>query len=202
VKMRRKLVLIAGAAAVATAIGVSPAGSALAGLLMTGPPEGHPNAGAASPRPIRVPPAADNPNPVDPGTPSRSGPTLDQSQVDTATAIVNADPFLKGLTRGNRYTVTNAVPWTDPGTDEVMGTELTLALAGPVTASTVLPGIRYDVQGSSYQRLQLHARVENATALTVLVDFRSNAVVSVAPDDAAVVTELPGNVHFPASGED
>jgi hypothetical protein len=201
--MRKRLMLGAGVGVAAIAVGASPVGAAFATALL-GPPGTSPGAAVAAAHSVRVPPTPDNPAPADPAVPEASqGPTLASAQLEAATEAVNSNPFLKGLTRGNRYTVGNATPWTEKTSETVIGAELTLSLASPVNASTVLPGIRFpDGAVEGYTRLQIHARVENVTSLTVMVDLRTNAVVSVRPDDAAVVTELPGNVHFAAPAED
>lgn len=192
--------LLAGAGVAAVAVAFSPAGSAIGGLILP-EPAGRSNA-PSGPRPIRVPPTPDQPNPPQPAVPAPAGPTLSDAQLAAAGDIVSADPFLKGLTRGNRFSLVESVAWTEMGSDEVIGADLTLQLASPLRAEAALPGIRYDEQGRSYARLRVNARMENVTALHVLVDFRTNDVVSVSPDANATVTELPGNVHYPAPRED
>lgn len=201
--MRKRLTLGMGAGVVAVAIGASPVGTAFANALI-GPPAASPGAAVAADHPVRPAASEANPTPADPAVAETPQvPTLDRSQLDAVRAAVNADPFLKGITRGNKYTVANVTPWTEKASETMIGAELTLTLASPVNATTDLPAIRFaEGTDESYTKLALHARVSNVTALTVMVDLRSGAVVSVQPDDDAVVTELPGNAHYEVPAKD
>ena len=127
-------------------------------------------------------------------------PNLGSPEMAAATAITAADPTLRSLLDGRTYVITEAVPWVNRTIDhqvKIVGADLTLSLSEPLSTRTPLPAAAFTGSGESYRKIKVYAAIEDATALTVIVDLRTAEVVTIRPDKAAEVTELPGNTHDP-----
>lgn len=138
----------------------------------------------------------------DPPTQRRPAPAPDLGSPEMAAAkeITAADPTLRSILDGRTYVITEAVPWVNRTIDhqvKIVGANLTLSLSEPLSTRTPLPAAAFDDSSDSYRKIKVYAAIEAATALTVLVDLRTAEVVTIRPDKAAKVTELPGNTHNP-----
>ncbi len=138
----------------------------------------------------------------DPPTQSRPAPApnLGSPEMAAAKAITAADPTLRSILDGRTYVITEAVPWVNRTIDhqvQIVGADLTLSLSEPLSTRTPLPAAAFDDSSDSYRKIKVYAAIEDATALTVLVDLRTAELVTIHPDKAAKVTELPGNTHDP-----
>jgi hypothetical protein len=187
--MRRLLVVIASVAAlVAAALAVS-ATSGSRPLF----------GGNSDPDPtmVRLPPVPGEPDPPDPGAAAAAAapgpPTVSPADLAAAEAILASDERFRSLLGSIGYTVTASLPWSRSRL-----TELELTLSRPWTApDTMLPGARFHEDDLSYDELELHLAARDVTTLRVLVDQTAGTVISIDPLDG-VVTELPGNQHFPS----
>ena len=137
----------------------------------------------------------------DPPTQRRPAPAsnLGSPEMAAAKAITAADPTLRSILDGRTYVITEAVPWVNRTIDqvEIVGANLTLSLSEPLSTRTPLPAAAFTGSGEPYRKIKVYAAIEDATALTVLVDLRTAELVTIHPDKAAKVTELPGNTHDP-----
>jgi hypothetical protein len=154
--------------------------------------------------PVRLPPAPGLPDPADPGgdAAARAPGRQPAAPADVAASLtlVRNDVVLRRILGSVQYQVVGSQPWLNEAGDDVMGTELDLQLASPLSGPARLPGIRFNPDGKSYRQLMLNATISGATTLSVLVDLQSKRVVSVMPPDSTL-SELPGNAHVtPASG--
>jgi hypothetical protein len=154
--------------------------------------------------PVRLPPAPGLADPSDPGAAAAARAPGRQSaapqDVAASLALVRNDVTFRKILGSTGFEVVDSEPWTNEGGDRLVGTSLELKLDSALSGPVRLPGIRFNPGGSSYRQLKLNARVDGATALTVLVDQQSGRVVSVMPPDSTL-TELSGNQHIPpASG--
>jgi hypothetical protein len=182
------------------ALAFSPVGGKLAQAVLTGPQAkpGAPNESV----PARVPPSAANPAPAQPPAPAAPAqPALTEAQRAAARGAVAHDASLSALAGGTSYRITDAVPWTDPSSGDVVGADVTVTYSAPVGGTATLPGARFDAAGATYRRLQYRLRVSALTQLHAMVDLREGGqVVDVEPEDGSV-EELPGNPHFSAQDE-
>ena len=184
-----------------TALALAPVGDKIAEAVLTGP-QAKPGAPSVS-VPARVPPSAANANPAQPPVPAGpADPALTDAQRAAAAGAVADDASLRALAGGTRYSITDAVPWTDPSTGDVVGADLTVSYSAPVAATATLPGARFDAEaGRAYQHVSYRLRVSALTQLHAIVDLRGGSqVVDVEPEDGTV-EELPGNPHFSAPAE-
>lgn len=193
------------AATAATAIAVlTPAGAALADVVA---PSVAPVtssqisalANTAAPS-LRLPPGADGVLAPAPPIDTRfvvTGPALTSSQLATARAVVASDATLKTVLAGTTYTVTEDTPWTDAGSDVVIGDDLTLTLSAPLAGTFTLPAIHYDEAGVSFVPVKLHESIANSATLKIAVSLQATSIVSIQPDDNATVTDAGGNTTFP-----
>jgi hypothetical protein len=201
--MRRPVTaLLALAILAATTVALKPVRAAVLDLVAPTPAPGSTPAAAAAivlpepPAPGQSVPAR---TPVRPTT----GPKLTDAQVSAAVAAIAADAGVRNLLGGADYSVADAVPWVTPGsvTPSVVGADVEITLTKALNGPVALPGIRFDDANVGYSKLIKHGVVHDASRLSVLVDFRDNAVVSINPVGAARIDELPGNAHHPARGE-
>jgi len=154
--------------------------------------------------PVRLPPALGLADPPDPGAAAAARAPGRQSaapqDVAASIGLARNDITFRRILGSTRFEVVDSAPWTNEGGDRLVGTSLELKLDSPLSGPVRLPAIRFNPGGASYRQLQLNARVDGATTLTVLVDQQSGRVVSVMPPDSTL-TELSGNEHIPpASG--
>jgi hypothetical protein len=101
-----------------------------------------------------------------------------------------------------RPRVARVGPWTTEDGAELIGAEVTLALARPRTVDTVWPTVAFDGP-RAYRVRNQRFRAAGVRHLIVLVDVRRHVVVSIGPDPRARVTLPPGAKPTPpAGGED
>jgi len=143
------------------------------------------------------------PKPGDPSTPQRPlpnpalGPKVGAAGIAAAKEVIAADPVLRSVLGDRIYVPTEFVPWVVRPTvndHQVVGADVKLSLSRPLSTSTPLPAADFHDDGT-YEKTKLHAKIENATGLHVLVDLRTSEVVRIRPNDAAKVSELPGNTY-------
>ena len=182
-------------------LALSPIGDKVAQAVITDP-DAKPGATEVT-VPARVPPTPGAPAPTQPAVPAAPAePALTEAQRSAAADAVAGDTSLAALGGGQSYRIVETVPWTDAGSAEVVGADVTLVYAMPVDAAVYLPGARFDDAGKSYKKLSYGVKVRQLTRVSAMVDFRGGSqVVDVAPEDG-VVEELPGNARFkPRHGE-
>jgi hypothetical protein len=152
---------------------------------------------------LPAPPIPGEPLPPRVEIPAPSGPTLTDAQRSAAVETIASDPVVQRVLGGIDYSVRTAVPWVAPGSAvrEVVGANVEIALASPLSGAVALPGIRFDSTNTTYERLVIRAIVDGTSRLSIHVDFREDGVVSISPADGAPMTELPGNKHFKPRGE-
>lgn len=180
-----------------TVLAFSPMGDKVAQAVLSGP-QLKPGAPSLS-VPARVPPTAAEPAPAQPVIPAASAqPALTDAQRAAAADAVANDASLGALAGGRTYTITEAVPWTDPDSGDVVGADVTVDYSAPLDATVALPGARFDATGKGYERLTYRLHVSALTRLHAMVDLRGGGqVVDVEPEDGSV-EELPGNPRFSA----
>lgn len=193
------------AAAVITMVGLSPLGSALTDVAAPtlAPVQAPQSSGSEAFKPTaRLPPDANGILAPAPAIDSRlvvPGPALTASQTRVARHVTAADPTLKLLLLHSGYTITDDVPWTDTGSDVVIGDDLTLSLNQPLSGTFTLPTLHYDPTGGTATPIRLHEAISGATVLKVGVDLRTRSVVNIQPDDNASVSDAGGNTTFPTT---
>jgi len=180
-----------------TALAFSPVGDKVAQAVLTGP-QAKPGAPSVS-VPARVPPSAANLVPEQPPVPAAPAePQLTDAQRAAAAGAVADDASLSALAGDLSYRITDAVPWTDPSTGDMVGADVTVSYSAPVDATATLPGARFDAAGRVYEHASYRLHVSALTRLHAMVDLRGGSqVVDVEPEDGSV-EELPGNRHFSA----
>lgn len=155
--------------------------------------------GAAPPRtlatqhglPVRVPPSPGHADPSDPGAPAaavapKGAPSAGAADAAASQAVLRDDAALAQVLHGIAYRVESVSPWTDAAGEGQLGTVVEIRLDRPLTATARLPGVRFDAGGATYRRLLIPAKVTGATTMRLLVDLRSQQIVSAMPPDAAL----------------
>jgi hypothetical protein len=95
------------------------------------------------------------------------------------------------------YSVAASTPWEDGIGATNLGTMIDLKLASPLSGIFNFPGVQF-TSPTTYTKLSVPGAVSGVTTLTVLVDLRTKAVVSVEPPEGSV-TATP-NTPTPGSG--
>ena len=159
--------------------------------------------------PVRVPPAAaGHADPPDPGAAAaavapRGPPAASPADAAATRAVLGGDATLARILQGIPYRVTSISPWTDATGGGVLGTAVDIQLDSPLTATTDLPGVRFDPDGATYRQLTIPVHVTGATTFRLLVDVDARQVVSAMPPDATLsptpdthgLYRAPGDAH-------
>jgi hypothetical protein len=158
--------------------------------------------------PVRVPPAAGRADPPDPGAAAaavapRGPPAASAADAASTRAVLRNDRTLAQVLHGIPYRITSISPWTDAAGGGVLGTVVEIRLDSPLTATTRLPGVRFNPDGASYRQLTIPVQVTAATTMRLLVDLRSQQLVSAMPPDATLsptpdthgLYRAPGDAH-------
>jgi len=176
-------------------------------IATSGAAPSHPLA-AQDGAPVRVPPAAGRADPADPGAAAaavapRGPPAASAANAAASRAALGGDATLARILQGIPYRITSISPWTDASGGSVLGTAVDIRLDSPLTATTELPGVRFDPDGVTYRQLRIPVHVTAATSFTLLVDVGTKRVVSAMPPDATLsptpdthgLYRAPGDAH-------
>jgi len=158
--------------------------------------------------PVRVPPTPGRADPPDPGGTAASvtpngPPAASAADAAAARAMLRSNAAFAQVLHGIPYRVTSISPWTDATGSGVLGAAVDIQLDAPLTATTQLPGVRFDPDGVTYRQLTIPVKVTAATTMRVLVDLHTQQVVSAMPPDATLsptpathgLYRAPGDAH-------
>jgi hypothetical protein len=146
---------------------------------------------AADATQVRLPPTSGAPYPPDPGATAASAapkgpPPADPADASASKAVLANDQTFQQLLGGIRYRVVSIAPWTNESGDTRLGTVVHLQLLSSLNASTSLPGVRFNPDGTTFVQLMIPVKVTDANTLRVLIDLRTHQVVSAMPPDSAL----------------
>ncbi|MGN6187492.1 MAG: hypothetical protein ACTHOE_01225 [Conexibacter sp.] len=156
--------------------------------------------------PVRVPPPQHGAAPPDPGAAAASvaphgPPSASAADAASSRAVLRSDATFADLLHGVGYRVVSISPWTDATGAGQLGTVVDVQLDAPLTATTELPGVRFDADGTTYRELSIPVKVTGATTMTLLVDLHSRRVVSAMPPDATLAPTPATHGLFAAPGD-
>jgi hypothetical protein len=141
--------------------------------------------------PVRLPPAPGRPDPSDPGASAaavapKGPPNASAADAAASRAVLRNDSTFAQVLHGIPYRVVSISPWTDATGGGELGTVVDVQLDAPLTATTRLPGVRFNPDGTTYRKLTIPAKVTDATTVRLLVDLHSEEVVSAMPPDSTL----------------
>lgn len=141
--------------------------------------------------PVRPPPAPGRPDPSDPGASAatvapKGAPNASAADAAASQAVLRDDSTFAQLLHGIAYRIESISPWTDATGGSQLGTVVDIQLDSPLTATTRLPGVRFMPDGATYRRLTIPVTVADATTMRLLVDLRTQQVVSAMPPDSTL----------------
>jgi hypothetical protein len=112
--------------------------------------------------------------------------SLTGDQTAASEQIARADARVQDILGGRDATTQQAEPLSLPD-GEVVGAHVTLSWSDPASIETDWPEMTWADSNTTYTRQLVHFKATGVTGLDVVVDLRSNEVVSIQPNDDAAV---------------